>query len=389
MAINMPDVQPVQQTPLAVRLRPTRLDQVVGQAHLVGQDGILNKMVQRNNLQNIILWGPPGSGKTSVAFAIVNQLNIRHVKLNATFSGVKELKDAIKLADDGGMVVIVDEIHRWAKNVQDVLLHAIENNIITLIGITVEKAQFAVNKAIISRCLVLETTAVSSNDLLVLYKRIEQHYKSLNRNIVINKKSLAQLIIKCNGDARKLMLVFETLMDVLCDDGIISDNAISTVLPHKYMFFDATGNEHFDYAHCYQEAIQHSDADGAIYWLAKWIKSGEDPAYICRRMLITAFEDCSGNPFAPIIAMAASYTTERTGLPECAIAMSLATCEMARSTRNKSAYWAIKNAMDDVENNTSIDVPPELRAGTDGWFDVVKKKYLKGWRRDASMLSPD
>ena len=385
----MPQIEILPHTSLAIRLRPTNLDQIVGQSHLVDDNGILRKMVQKNKIYNIILWGPPGSGKTSVAIAMANHLNHKFLKLNATTSGVKELKDAIKLAGEDGMIVIVDEIHRWAKNVQDVLLNAIEHNQITLIGLTVEKAQFAVNKAVLSRCIILETKPIDNKDLILLYRRVKDYYSTIGRNMIIDKKLLAQLIIRCGGDARKLLLILETLMDVLCEDGNITQSAVDVVMPHKHMFFDASGNEHYDYAHCYQEAIQHSDADGAIYWLAKWAKSGEDPAYICRRMMITAFEDCAGNPFAPLIAMAACYATEKTGLPECLIPMSLATCEMAKSIRNKSAYWAIKNASDDVENKTTIEVPPELRAGTDGWFNVIRKQYLNGWRRDVELLTPN
>ena len=164
--------------------------------------------------------------------------------------------------------------------------------------------------------------------------------------------------------------------------GTIDDLDLDLVMPDKNLFFDVHGSERYDYAHCYQESIQNSDVDSAIYWLAKWILSGEDPAYICRRMLVTAFEDCSGNPFAITTAMAACYTTERIGFPECIIPMSQATCEMAMSKRNKAAYYAIKEAMEDVKSGKNIYVPPELRAGSVGYVKTVTKKYLKGWERD-------
>lgn len=377
-------------TPLAVKLRPTRFSEIVGQDHLVAPGGVFYEMANKQIIQNILLWGPPGSGKTTIAFALANETDSYFRKLDATVNGMKELRLIIKFAEsaDKRVILAVDEIHRWAKNVQDTLLAAVENGTIVLIGLTVETARFAVIKALLSRCLILETKPLDNAALVALYKRVRNYYKEQGRPLVISNETVKKLIVRASGDARKVIMVLETLREIMSDDGNITERDLDLVMPHKHLFCDALGSEHFDLAHCYQEAIQNSDVDAAIYWLAKWIESGEDPAYICRRMLITAFEDCAGNPFAASTAMAACYTTEKTGLPECMIPMALATCEMAMSKRNKSAYHAIKQAMDDVRDKNTVHVPKGLRAGTMGYIRAINKTYLSGWGKDWDTLEP-
>jgi putative ATPase len=278
--------------------------------------------------------------------------------------------------------VFVDEIHRWNKAQQDVMLPVVEDGTIILFGATTEKPKFAVNSTILSRCLVMEVKPLDPQAMINLIRRVKEFYKTQDQPIKIDAEAAKRLITQCSGDARKAITALETVVEILSDDRHVTLEHINTAIPDKHIVFDVHGNDHYDLAHCYQEAIQNSDVDGALYWLGKWITSGEDPAYICRRMLITAFEDCAGNPFAWLAAHAASYTVERTGLPECMIPMALATCEMAMSKRNKSAYHAIKSVMEDIENNEIVHVPPELRAGTSGYMKAVKKQYLEGWVRD-------
>lgn len=391
MGLSISRPQSDKQTPLALRLRPRQFAEIVGQDHLVAPGGIFYKMAKKQHLQNILLWGPPGSGKTTIAFALANETDSHFRKLDATVNGIKELRLIIKFAEsqDKKVVLAVDEIHRWSKNVQDTLLSAVENGTIILIGLTVETARFAVIKALLSRCLILETKPLNDASLVTLYKRVRDYYKEQNKPITIKRDVIKKLIMRASGDARKIIMVMETLVEIMSDNGHISESDLDLVMPHKHLFCDALGSEHFDLAHCYQEAIQHSEVNDALYWLAKWAESGEDPAYICRRMLITAFEDCAGNPFAATTAMAASYATERTGYPECMIPMALATCEMAMSKRNKSAYYAIQAALKDVQSKATVHVPPELRAGTSGYTRIIDRTYLKGWCKDWEALMPN
>ena len=373
-------------TPLAAHLRPNFLNDIIGQDHLLGEGMPIRRMAETGKFQSTILWGPPGVGKTTLARALSNETDAKFVQLNATKATVKQLRNGI--ADAKGMlplvqtIVFLDEIHRFSKSQQDILLPSIEDGVIILFGATTERPKFAVNSTILSRCLSYEVKPLDKVAMLKLLLRVKQHYVDQGRPIKIESETAEVLVDRCGGDARKLILSLETAIEILSDNDNITLKHVNLAIPDKHIVFDAHGNDHFDLAHCYQEAVQHSDADGAIYWLAKWIESGEDPAYICRRMLITAFEDCAGNPFAATTAMAACFTVERTGLPEAMIPMALATCEMAKSERNKSAYNAIKSAINDVKNKETVHVPPELRAGTTGYVYHVGKQYLKNWEKD-------
>lgn len=366
-------------------LRPNSLDEIIGQEHLTGPTGPLKLMLEKNNYKSCILWGPPGAGKTSIVKALAKSSSSTFYQINATEATVKDLRKIISQAKSvlpSFTFVFIDEIHRFSKSQQDVLLPAVEDGLLVMFGATTERPKFAVNSTILSRCLVFEVKPLSAQACARIILKVRDFYKANHKNIKITSEASKALINRCSGDARKLILSLETAVDVLSSDGHVTIDHINVAIPDKHLIFDSSGNDHFDLAHCYQEAIQNSDVDSAIYWLAKWLKSGEDPAYISRRMLITAFEDCAGNPNAWMAAMAASYTTERTGLPECMIPLSLATCEMAMSSRNKSAYYAIKEAMDDVDNNATIHVPPELRAGTHGYIKAISKIYLKQWNKD-------
>jgi putative ATPase len=371
-------------TPLACKLRPTQLEHVIGQDHLIGEGMPLYRMTQCGKFQSTILWGPPGIGKTSIVRALASQTKSNFSVLNATSASVKDLRAIIKQAtqlleqdEPIKTVLFVDEIHRFNKSQQDVMLPVVEDGTVVLFGATTENPKFAVNSTILSRCLVLEVKPLDVQSMVALIKRIKNHYKDNGQAIEIKKEAAKKLIYRCSGDARKMITSLETIIEILSTDGVVSEEHVDVAIPDKHLVFDAHGNDHYDLAHCYQEAIQNSDADAAIYWLAKWLESGEDPAYICRRMLITAFEDCASNPMAACLAMAASYTTERTGMPECDIAMSLATIVMAQSERDKTAYFAIREALNDVRNGATIHVPESLRAGTRGYFAAINKEYVK------------
>jgi putative ATPase len=375
-------------TPLAAILRPSKLSEIIGQDHLLGPGKPLSQMAAKHKFTSTIFWGPPGTGKTSIVRALALETNSVFEQLNATDATVKDIRAIIAGARERSEAtfVFVDEIHRWTKAQQDVVLPVVEDGTIILFGATTEKPKFAVNSTILSRCLVLEVKPLDAQAMINLIKRVKEHYKAKGRPVKIEPEAAKRLITRSSGDARKAITALETCIEILSDDGVVAVEHIDTAIPDKHIVFDRSGNEHFDLAHCYQEAIQHSDVNGALYWLGKWITSGEDPAYICRRMLITAFEDCAGNPFAWLAAMAASYATERTGLPECMIPMALATAEMGTSRRNKSAYHAIKKVMEDIEKREIVHVPPELRAGTAGYTRAVNKRYLEGFKKDVPAL---
>lgn len=376
--------------PLAQILRPTSLDDVIGQEHLVGPGMPLRKMAERRALQSMVIWGPPGTGKTTLGQCLAKDTDSRFYALNATEATVKDIRkiidEAEKIKATTKTCVFVDEIHRWNKAQQDVVLPVVENGTIILIGATTERPKFAVNSTIISRSVILETKPLDTACSVKVVKRVLDYYRSQGHKIKIENDAAKKLINMCSGDARKIITTMETAIEVLMDGDVVTLANIDTAIPDKHLVFDARGNDHFDLAHCYQEAIQNSDPDAAIYWLAKWLASGEDPAFICRRMMITAAEDCAGNPNAWLAATMATFTTERTGLPECMIPMALATCEMAASKRNKAAYLAIKSAMSDVENGVTIHVPEGLRAGSHGYVAAVSRQYLYNWRKDNSSL---
>lgn len=371
--------------PLADLLRPTKLDDILGQEHLIGPGMPFRRMVEKNKPISTILWGPPGTGKTTIVKALSNEIDTDYYELNATDTSTKEIRSVIDQAaknQEKQTILFIDEIHRLAKNIKDIFLPCVENGTVRLFGATTENPKFSVNSTILSRSLIFETKPLKPSNLATLYLKIVKHYSLLDVRVKTTKEVLQVLINRCSGDARKFITSVEALVEMMSDNGAFSMDDLESVMPCKHVVFDKSGNEHFSYAHCYQDAIQDSDENGAIYWLATWLNSGEDPAYICRRMLITAFEDCSGNPFAIASAMAACYTTERTGMPECMIAMAHATIEMAKSKRNKSAFYAIHAAMADVQNGRTIYVPPDMRAGTNAYRRIIKKQYVKNFEKD-------
>jgi putative ATPase len=371
--------------PLASILRPRSLDDVIGQTHLVGDDAPFRRMVATGKPMSTVLWGLPGTGKTTIISALANDLNARFRPINATSATVKDIRAIVDEAVSERALrtlVFVDEIHRFSKSQQDVLLPVVEDGTLTFFGATTENPKFSVNSTILSRCLVYETKPLSNEDMVALLQRVRNHYKTHGKAVKIDMEAAKLLLKRCSGDARKLITALEAAIEIFSKSESVGLDEMDRAIPSKHVVFDSRGQEHFDYAHCYQDAIQDSDVNGAIYWLAKWLNSGEDPAYICRRMLITAFEDCAGNPHAASTAMAACYTTERTGMPECMIAMATATVEMALSNRNKIPFYAIHAAMADVQNGRDVFVPPHMRAGGLNYERIIKKEYVKGFEHD-------
>lgn len=371
--------------PLAAALRPKTAADIVGQRHLLGPDKPIRKMIESRQLKSTIFWGPAGTGKTTLANCMATDTESDFYPLDATSAGVKELRTLV----DGAFhawekhnrvtVVFIDEIHRWSKSQQDVLLPAVENGVIKLLGATTEKPAFAVNSTLLSRLMVFELKPLTQKDLVAVIGRVKAYYKTNSREVAFDSNETIKLLLaRCSGDARKLTTVLEMLVEVICEGQPISSEMVDAVIPTKHIYFDASGNEHFDLAHAMQQSLQNSDADAAVFWLAKWIASGEDPVYICRRIMISAFEDAGDSVMAITSAVAAAHAVERTGLPECMIPMAHAVIAIAQAGRAKIAYHAIKAAMDDVMHGETVHIPPDLRAGTTGYVSPITKKYVKG-----------
>lgn len=383
MPAKMPIFMNPAVTPLAHLIRPTTLDEIIGQQHLVGAGMPLRRMAELKKLKSSIIWGPPGIGKTTIVRAIAAVSDSNFVILNATAAKVEDIRStakAAKVAIQAGRqtACFIDEIHRLNKAQQDVLLPFVEEGTFVLFGATTEKPKFAVNSTIVSRSNVFEVKPLCMADLVQVIKRVRRYYKDQGRPFRIEDDAARDLLTKCSGDARKLITALEMVVDILMTEGdTITLEMARTAMPDKHVVFDKSGNEHFDLAKCFQSGIQNSDANGVIYWLAKWISSGEDPAYIARRMVVTAWEDCSTNPMAPLLADAALRAVETTGLPECLIPMAYTAITLAQSERNKTAYRAISAAMEDVQNGETVYVPEENRAGNHGdYVSSIKKTYV-------------
>lgn len=370
--------------PLADKLRPEKVDDIIGQQHLLGEGSVIRKMIKSDKIKSMVLWGKAGIGKTTIARCIANETASAFQEMNATNSKIADIRKFVEIAEKRkkngtDTIVFVDEIHRWAKNIQDALLPCVEDGTIILVGATTEKPQFAVNSALLSRVQCFELKELSKKDMLVGLTKAIKHYKDLGKNISISKNAAMRLINRCSGDIRKLITSIETIVDVLLEDATeIENDHVDLAIPDKFYYFDKGGNEHFDMAAAWQNSVQNSDADQAIFFLAKWLLSGEDPVYIARRILISSSEDACLNPNAAMIANNAYVAAKEIGYPECKIPMAHATIEICNSPRKKIANDAINQAIYDIENGIDVVDLGEMGAGKhDGYSKIVNKKYVK------------
>ncbi|HVA98814.1 MAG TPA: replication-associated recombination protein A [Bacteroidia bacterium] len=354
--------------PLAERLRPTSLDNYIGQKHLVGKDAVLRKSIESGLLPSIILWGPPGVGKTTLAGIISQQLKRPFYSLSAINSGVKDIRDIIEKAKEKSFfgtnhpILFIDEIHRFSKSQQDSLLGAVEKGIVTLIGATTENPSFEVISALLSRCQVYVLKSLEKEELLELIEIASKTDELLRQKNIFLKESEALLQLS-GGDARKLLNIFELVVNSLNADKMeITNELVIANVQQNMALYDKAGEQHYDIISAFIKSIRGSDPNAAVYWLARMIEGGEDPLFIARRLLILASEDIgNANPTALVIANNCFQAVNAVGFPESRIILSQTATYLAASAKSNAAYVAISKAQETVRNTGDLSVPLHIR----------------------------
>lgn len=356
-------------TPLAERLRPKTLEDYVSQSHLVGKQGALTKQIQQGLIPSIILWGPPGIGKTTLANIIANESKRPFYTLSAISSGVKDVREVIEKAkQSGGLfttknpILFIDEIHRFSKSQQDSLLQAVEKGWVTLIGATTENPSFEVIPALLSRCQVYILNAFEKKDLeLLLQRAIEKDEYLAKKNI--NIKETEALLRISGGDARKLLNIFELVINAQNSDNItITNKDVLDKVQNNTVRYDKTGEQHYDIVSAFIKSIRGSDPNAAVYYLARMVEGGEDVKFIARRMLILASEDIgNANPTALVMANTTFQAVSTIGYPESRIILSQCATYLACSPKSNAAYMAIGNAQQLVKQTGDLSIPLAIR----------------------------
>ncbi|MFZ4768825.1 MAG: replication-associated recombination protein A [Ferruginibacter sp.] len=348
--------------PLAERMRPSTLDELTGQQQLTGKGSILRTAIENGKIPSMILWGPPGVGKTTIANIIAHSLKQSFYQLSAISAGVKEVREIIEIAKTKpGAILFIDEIHRFNKGQQDALLGAVEKGIITLIGATTENPSFEVNSALLSRCQVYILKALDKNDL----NHLSQH--AITGDTVLNKKNIElketeALIRISGGDARKLLNLLDLVTDVMGDNAVITDEAVMEIAQQRIALYDKKGEQHYDIISAFIKSMRGSDPNGAVYWLARMIEAGEDVKFIARRMLIFASEDIgNANPNALLLATSTFQAVSMIGYPESRIILSQCAIYLATSAKSNASYLAIDEALAVVRKQGDLAVPLHLR----------------------------
>ncbi len=399
--------------PLAERMRPKTLQDYIGQKHLVGEGAVLRKMIDSGSISSIILWGPPGVGKTTLARIIANQLQRPFYVLSAVSSGVKDVREAIEKArktkffNSPSPILFIDEIHRFSKSQQDSLLGAVEEGVVTLIGATTENPSFEVISPLLSRCQVYVLKPLEKDDLLELLNIVQK------ADVVLKEKEIKliedeALLQYAGGDARKFLNIIELLINAEAVNNTveISNESITSNLQQNPAQYDKNGEMHYDIISAFIKSIRGSDPDAAVYWLARMVEGGEDPKFIARRLIISASEDIGlANPNALLLATNCFEAINMVGWPEARIILSQTTIYLATSPKSNSAYMAINTAQAIVRDTGNLPVPLHLRnAPTKLMKDMgygksykyahsspgnfVKQEYLPNEVKDTEMYTP-
>jgi len=348
--------------PLAEQLRPTNWEEFVGQEHLVGKNGVIRKLLASKTLPSIILWGPPGTGKTTIAGLIADELQVPFFKLNAIDAGVKDIRSIIQKAQPYKTAILfLDEIHRFSKSQQDSLLHAVEKGTITLIGATTENPSFEIISPLLSRCQVYVLKPLDISDLEKLLQRAIDFY--LSKNISLNIQEKEALFTYSGGDARKLYNVVELLVDSSNDNAVVITNeSVEEIVKQKFLLYDKQGEYHYDLISAFIKSVRNSDPNAAIYWMARMLEGGEDPLFIARRMIILASEDIGlANPNALLLANACFDAVHKIGMPEARIVLAECAVYLASSPKSNASYMAIERATELIHQTGNLSVPLHLR----------------------------
>jgi len=360
-------------TPLAFRMRPKTLEEYVGQEHVLGKDKILYRTIMADRLSSIILWGPPGCGKTSLAKVISNTTKYKFTRLNAVTSGVSDIKRAIEEASNpllnpsGKCILFIDEIHRFNKLQQDALLPFVENGVVILIGATTENPYFEVNSALISRSMVIKLNPLREEDIFkVLKMSLEREDGLKSYQVKIEDSTLRKIATVSGGDVRTALnglevAVLTTKMD---QDGYIhiTDEIIKESVQNRKAIFDKNGDSHYDNISAFIKSMRGSDPDAAIFYLARAINGGEDPMFLARRIVIAAAEDVGmANPNALVVANSAMQAVHMVGMPEARIILAEAAVYVATSKKSNASYLAINEALEDVKTKDTGEIPMHIR----------------------------
>ncbi len=354
--------------PLADRVRPKKIDELIGQKHLIGEEGPLRQFFKRGEFPSMIFWGPPGTGKTTLAYIIAESSDCEFVRLSAVEAGVKEVREIISKAQRNLLIgkktlLFIDEIHRFNKSQQDALLHAVEKGVITLIGATTENPSFEVNSALLSRCQVYRLKALEDDEIKQVVEKAISKDDELNNMVEI--KDWDFLLKIAAGDARTALNAIELSLKFRKDDNnkfIISRELLEKALQQKTVQYDKKGESHYDTISAFIKSLRGSDPDAAMFWLAKMLEAGEDPKFIARRMVIFASEDIgNADPYAITLAVSVFQAVNLIGMPECRINLAQAVTYLASCPKSNASYLAIEQAENDIKSGYPLTVPLYLR----------------------------
>jgi putative ATPase len=349
--------------PLAERMRPSRLEELIGQEHLSSPFSFLHKAIKSGNVPSLILWGPPGVGKTTIANIIANEIKAPFYPLSAINSGVKDIREIIDKAKfQTGVVLFIDEIHRFNKSQQDALLGAVEKGIIRLIGATTENPSFEVNSALLSRCQVFTLNPLGKAEMLAMVQQALKRDADLKK-IKVELRETDALLRISGGDGRKLLNLLEIVIDGIQENPcVLTDEKVMQIAQQKVALYDKSGEQHYDIISAFIKSIRGSDPNAAVYWLARMIEGGEDVKFIARRLVILASEDIgNANPNALLLATSSFEAVKIIGYPEARIILSQCVTYLASSPKSNAAYLAINQAQALVKETGNLSVPILLR----------------------------